>query len=75
MKNRRLAAASKGMVATVMVCAVLLGIAWLTSGRSSDVIQSEFSSAVDLSALSNIAVQPPVVLHCDVGERREINGA
>ncbi len=57
MKNRRLAAAPKGMVAAVVVCAVLLGIVWLTSGRSSDVIQSEFSSAVDLSALSNIAVQ------------------
>ncbi len=57
MTNRRLAAASKGMLATVGVCAMLLAIVWMTSGRSSDVIKSEFSRAVDLSALSNIAVQ------------------
>ena len=57
MKNRKLAAASTGIIATVVVCALLLAIVWMTSGRSADAIQSEFSRAVDLSALSNIAVQ------------------
>ncbi|MCH8880916.1 MAG: hypothetical protein IID34_13680, partial [Planctomycetes bacterium] len=57
MKNRRLAAASKGMVGTVVGCTLLLAIVWMSSGRSDDVIQSDFSLAVDLSTLSNIAVQ------------------
>ncbi len=69
MKNRKLAAASTGIIATVVVCALLLAIVWMTSGRSADAIQSEFSRAVDLSALSNIAVQHNGRLHCDVGER------
>ena len=57
MKNRRLAAASKGMVGTVVGCTLLLAIVWMSSRRSDDVIQSDFSLAVDLSTLSNIAVQ------------------
>ncbi|MCH8969728.1 MAG: hypothetical protein IIA66_11495, partial [Planctomycetes bacterium] len=57
MKNRRLAAASRGTVGAVAGGALLLAIVWMSSGRSDDVIQSDFSLAVDLSALSSIAVQ------------------